>query len=251
MFKQARFRESFVGMAHRYGCVQVVLYWVFLTAPSLSFSNAEVFDPSRPAHSECRAPLAGLFKEFVFPGQTDGDFLEELKYIAHHDEPVLIIAESGTGKTFVARFLHLWGKRGLGPWVPVQIGATTETLLEDRLFGHNKGAFTGAITRHRGLFEVANTGVLFLDEIGDLNAQAQAAILGAVEEKQFRAVGENTIIKSDVRVISATNQDLREAIRERRFRDDLFCRLKGHCVRLLPLREKTGRHLAVGSGVFI
>jgi two-component system response regulator HydG len=166
------------------------------------------------------------------------DLLDRVGRVAPTDATVLISGESGTGKELVARALHVASRRGERPFVPVNCAAITETLLESELFGHAKGAFTGASRARRGLFEEANCGTLFIDEIGETTPGFQAKLLRALQEGEIRRVGESSPVQVDVRVIAATNQDLRRAIAEKRFREDLYYRLAVVPMRIPPLRER-------------
>jgi two-component system response regulator HydG len=166
------------------------------------------------------------------------EVLDRVLRVAPTDATVLVTGESGTGKELVARALHVASRRGDRPFVPVNCAAITETLLESELFGHAKGAFTGATRARRGLFEEANGGTLFIDEIGETAPGFQAKLLRALQEGEIRRVGESVPVQVNVRVIAATNQDLRRAIAERRFREDLFYRLNVVPIRIPPLRER-------------
>jgi two-component system response regulator HydG len=166
------------------------------------------------------------------------DLLDRIQRVAPTDATVLLTGESGTGKELVARALHVSSRRGDKPFVPVNCAAITETLLESELFGHAKGAFTGATRARRGLFEEASGGTLFIDEIGETAPGSQAKLLRALQEGEIRRVGESTPVQVDVRVIAATNQDLRRAVAEKRFREDLFYRLAVVPIRIPPLRER-------------
>jgi two-component system nitrogen regulation response regulator NtrX len=151
---------------------------------------------------------------------------------------VLIHGENGSGKQLVARAIHQRSARAAQPFVEVNCAAIPEELIESELFGHEKGAFTGAIARRKGKFEAANGGTLFLDEIGDMSLKTQAKVLRALEEQAFERVGGKDTIKVDVRVIAASNQDLHELIAQGRFRDDLFYRLNVIPIEVPPLRER-------------
>ncbi|MCI4665177.1 MAG: nitrogen regulation protein NR(I) [Neomegalonema sp.] len=158
--------------------------------------------------------------------------------LMHTDLTVMISGESGTGKELVARALHNYGRRKSGPFVAVNMAAIPKELIESELFGHEKGAFTGATERARGKFEIAQGGTLFLDEIGDMPAEAQTRLLRVLQEGEFVTVGGRKPIKTDVRIIAATHQDLRRLIREGLFREDLYYRINVVPIRLPALRER-------------
>jgi len=155
------------------------------------------------------------------------------------DLTVMIAGESGTGKELVARALHDYGKRRTGPFIAINMAAIPRDLIESELFGHEKGAFTGANTRSAGRFELAEGGTLFLDEIGDMPMEAQTRLLRVLQQGEYTTVGGRSPIKTDVRIIAATNKDLRILIQQGLFREDLYFRLNVVPLRLPPLRERT------------
>ncbi len=155
------------------------------------------------------------------------------------DLTVMIMGESGTGKELVARALHNYGKRRSGPFVAINMAAIPRELIESELFGHEKGAFTGATSRGIGRFEQAQGGTLFLDEIGDMPIEAQTRLLRVLQEGEFTAVGGRVPIRAEVRIIAATHHELRQLIRQGLFREDLFYRLNVAPIRLPPLRERS------------
>ena len=157
--------------------------------------------------------------------------------VAASSTNILISGESGTGKELVARAIHLNGPRRNKPFVAVNCGAIPETLIESELFGHVRGAFTGAVSDHTGLFKQADQGTIFLDEVGELPLHLQVKLLRVLQEKSFTPVGGSKPIKVDVRVISATNRDLRKELEEGRFREDLFYRLNVVQMVMPPLRS--------------
>ncbi|MEM7056800.1 MAG: nitrogen regulation protein NR(I) [Pseudomonadota bacterium] len=160
--------------------------------------------------------------------------------LMHTDLTVMISGESGTGKELVARALHNFGKRSKGPFVAINMAAIPRELIESELFGHERGAFTGATERAVGKFEQAQSGTLFLDEIGDMPPEAQTRLLRVLQEGEFTSVGGRSARQTDVRIIAATHQNLKNLIAEGRFREDLFYRLNVVPVRLPPLRERIG-----------
>jgi two-component system nitrogen regulation response regulator GlnG len=155
------------------------------------------------------------------------------------DLTVMINGESGTGKELVARALHDYGKRKNGPFVAINMAAIPKELIESELFGHEKGAFTGAAMRTSGRFEQAERGTLFLDEIGDMPPDAQTRLLRVLQEGEYTTVGGRTPINADARIIAATHHDLKQLIRQGLFREDLYFRLNVVPIRLPPLRERT------------
>ena len=178
------------------------------------------------------------FENIIAKSAKMQQVIEVIKVVAKSNATVLIIGDSGTGKELVARAIHSQSYRKDKPFVAVSCAALPESLLESELFGHEKGAFTGAYARRKGKFEVANRGTLFLDEIGDMSANIQVHLLRVLEEKEFTRVGGNELIKVDVRVVSATNKDIKKAIADGQFREDLYYRLNVVTIDLPPLRER-------------
>jgi len=163
---------------------------------------------------------------------------ELVQTVATTDTTVMIRGESGTGKELVAKAIHINSKRKYFPIVTVNCGALSESILESELFGHEKGAFTGAHYKRKGKFEMADGGTIFLDEIGSVSPKMQVELLRVIESKQFMRVGGNDNIHSNFRVISATNEDLEKLVKEGRFREDLFYRLNVFSIHIPPLRER-------------
>jgi sigma-54 specific flagellar transcriptional regulator A len=158
--------------------------------------------------------------------------------VASSDATVLVVGETGTGKELVARSIHELSARSGGPFVPVNCGAIPAELLESELFGHEKGAFTGAIATRQGRFEMAAGGTLFLDEIGDMPLDMQVKLLRVLQERTFERVGSTTMLKADVRIIAATHQNLEALVEAQKFRMDLFYRLDVFPIRTPPLRDR-------------
>jgi len=178
------------------------------------------------------------FKEIVGQSSAMKNVLEMVKKVAPLPTTVMITGESGTGKELIARALHMNSPRREKPFVVANCVAFSPSLLESELFGHEKGAFTGANSRRIGRFEVAHGGTVFLDEIGEVNIATQAKLLRVVQEKEFERVGSSASIKVEVRLIAATNKDLEKEIKEGRFREDLFYRLNVFHIDIPPLRER-------------
>jgi DNA-binding NtrC family response regulator len=177
-------------------------------------------------------------KQFIAGSARMQDVLELAARVAPLDTTVLISGESGTGKEFIVRMIHDESPRAGGPFVSINCAALTETLLESELFGHVRGAFTGAVRDKAGLFEVATDGTLFLDEVGDVAPTVQAKLLRALQEREIRRVGAERTIKVNARVVAATNRDVRSAVAAGAFREDLYFRLGGFVITVPPLRDR-------------
>ncbi len=188
--------------------------------------------------------LAGEFKQrhglsaLVGKSAAMRELTTRISRVSSSDATVLIEGESGTGKELVARAVHALSRRNTSAFVPVNCAAITESLLESELFGHARGAFTGAVKARRGLFEEAHGGSLFIDEVTETSGAFQSKLLRALQEHEVRRVGENTSISVDVRVIAASNRDLEKDVAEKRFRQDLFYRLAVVTMKVPPLRER-------------
>lgn len=182
--------------------------------------------------------------EIIKPDNLIGESAEMKKIfslintVSQTDTTVMIRGDSGTGKELVAKAIHINSKRKYFPIITVNCGALAESLLESELFGHEKGAFTGAHYKRKGKFEMANGGTIFLDEIGTVSAKMQVELLRVIETKQFTRVGGNEMIKSDFRVIAATNEPLEDLVKQGRFREDLYYRLDVFTILIPPLRER-------------
>ncbi len=178
------------------------------------------------------------FGEIIGQSAPMQEVFRILKKAAPTDSSLIIYGESGTGKELVARAIHKNSSRSNGPFIRVNCGALTETLLESELFGHEKGAFTGALKRKRGRFELAHCGTIFLDEIGDISPALQIKLLRVLQEKEFERVGGEETVSVDVRVVAATHRNLKEEVAAGRFREDLYYRLHIVPINLPPLRQR-------------
>ncbi|HTI88635.1 MAG TPA: nitrogen regulation protein NR(I) [Alphaproteobacteria bacterium] len=198
-----------------------------LTQPAASDTRAD-----KPEDADGELPLIGRSPAMQ-------EIYRTLARLVGTDLTVMIAGESGTGKELVARALHDFGKRRGGPFIAINMAAIPRELIESELFGHERGAFTGATQRHLGRFEQAEGGTLFLDEIGDMPLEAQTRLLRVLQEGEYTLVGGRTPIRTNVRIVAATHRDLRQLIRQGLFREDLFYRLNVVPIRLPPLRERT------------
>ena len=185
-----------------------------------------------------RTPVHAEITDFVANSPAMQRFVKGLPRIAKSDSSVLILGETGVGKERLAHALHAEGRRSKGPFVAIHCGALPESLLESELFGHEQGAFTGAIKTRRGCFELAHLGTVFLDEIGEMPLHLQSKLLRILEDNQVRRVGSEKAITVDVRIMAATNRDLEEEVKAKQFRRDLFYRLNVVSLTIPPLRER-------------
>ncbi len=199
--------------------------------PAMNYKDWRFIDENNPIDA---------FDPGEFIGQSDAmrKVYETIKKVSNSDSTVIIYGESGTGKELVAKAIHYNSDRRHNKIVAVNCGAIPEDLLESELFGHEKGAFTGAIRSRIGRFELAQGGTIFLDEIGDMSPSLQVKLLRVIQEKVFERIGGINTIKSDVRIISATNQDLEKKVAEKKFREDLFYRINVIPIHLPPLRTR-------------
>jgi sigma-54 specific flagellar transcriptional regulator A len=195
----------------------------------------EMYDQAR-GRGRQREP--NLFRSLVGTSRAIQNVRQMMQQVADTEASVLILGESGTGKEVVARNLHYHSRRREGPFVPVNCGAIPAELLESELFGHEKGAFTGAISSRAGRFELAQGGTLFLDEIGDMPLPMQVKLLRVLQERTFERVGSNKTQTADVRIIAATHKDLEQMIEQGLFREDLYYRLNVFPIEMAPLRER-------------
>lgn len=199
-------------------------------------NQAQIFKDSKEGAS-LKRPLE-MFRSLVGNSRAIREVRQQMEQVAQSDANVLILGESGTGKEVVARNLHYQSARRDNNFVPVNCGAIPSDLLESELFGHEKGAFTGAISTRQGRFEMAEGGTLFLDEIGDMSLAMQVKLLRVLQERTFERVGSNKSIAVDVRIIAATHINLEEAIKSGKFREDLYYRLNVFPIQMPPLRDR-------------
>jgi len=194
-------------------------------------------DPAQPGTHHDPPPRLRV-QDFFTRSPAMRRCLQMAEFAARSDVPVLVLGETGTGKTLMAQAIHLSSRRAAGAFVSFNTSAMSDTLLESQLFGHERGAFTGANKSIRGKFELADGGTLFLDEIADMSLLAQAKILRAVEYGEFERLGTEILRHSNARIVTATNAPLNERVRTRQFREDLYHRLRGLTLTIPPLRER-------------
>ena len=217
---------------------------LYLTRPFQYAPLSQILAKTRQATQRDSKPLLvsrrhnELFRSLIGDSPSIHHVHELILRVAPSESTVMILGESGTGKEVVARNVHYHSSRSQGPFVPVNCGAIPENLLESELFGHEKGAFTGAISTRRGRFELARGGTLFLDEIGDMPLSMQVKLLRVLQERSFERVGSDRSIETDVRVITATHRNLEELIERGDFREDLYYRLNVFPIEMPTLRER-------------
>jgi sigma-54 specific flagellar transcriptional regulator A len=211
-----------------------------VTYPALTqaLHRCQEYHRKLPSKSAATSSKTLLFRSLVGQSQLIQQVRHLVEQVAPTDASVIILGESGTGKEVVARNVHYLSSRQAGPFIPVNCGAIPGELLESELFGHEKGAFTGAVGSRKGRFELAEGGTLFLDEIGDMPLQMQVKLLRVLQERTFERVGGNKPIKCDVRIIAATHRDLETMIKQDKFREDLYYRLNVFPIESPALRER-------------
>jgi transcriptional regulator with GAF, ATPase, and Fis domain len=209
-----------------------------ITSINSGFPNMDLGSNAENICLQKQPPKKHNFKGLIGNSPLMKGVYELIEKIADTDSTILITGESGTGKELVAKIIHYNNSRSQAPFDPLNCAAIPKDLLESELFGHEKGAFTGALNTRVGRFELAHNGTLFLDEIGELDPSLQVKLLRVLQEKEFERVGGVKTIKIDVRILVATNKDLERAIREGKFREDLYYRLNVIPLNLPPLREK-------------
>ncbi len=193
-----------------------------------------------PAHIAERPPTTPAVRRAVFVDPASCHLLALAQRVGAADVTTLLVGPTGSGKEVMARVLHESSPRRGGPFVAINCAALPEQLIESQLFGHEKGAFTGALRAHKGLFEQAQSGTLFLDEVGEMPFHLQAKLLRVLQERQVTPLGSETAQPVDVRLVAATNRDLRQAIAQREFREDLYYRIATFRLNLLPLVQRPG-----------
>lgn len=179
-----------------------------------------------------------IMQEFILGADVMRSIMKVVHQVAKHDVNMLLMGESGTGKEMLAKIIHLQSPRAENPFVPVNCGILSGLMFEDKLFGHEKGSFTGAIRQEKGCFEMADKGTLFLDEVSEVPMENQVDFLRVLEDFRFQRIGGNKLIEVDVRIISATNKDLKDEVKQGLFREDLFYRLHVVPIYIPPLRDR-------------
>jgi len=243
-----RIREDLIGciyvdsrtQRHMFTQESLAFLNAFANQAAIAIENARFYSRIRQENVRLKKEVSDKFRFEGIIGQSKKmqDVLDLVERIAESDVSVLVQGESGTGKELIARAIHYNGPRKERSFVAQYCGALTETLLESELFGHKKGSFTGAIEDKKGLFEVANGGTFFLDEIGDISQNIQTKLLRVLQEGEIKRVGDTHYQHVDVRIISASNKDLTEEVSKGRFREDLYYRLNVISIHIPPLRER-------------
>ena len=214
------------------------LLMVYASHAVVALRNAQLFSVIREEKRLLQVSLDERYRTLIVESPAMRKVLETAQKAAKSQATILLLGESGVGKEILARYIHVWSPRAAKSFVAVNCVALSDHLLESELFGHEKGAFTGATQQKKGLLEVAQGGTVFLDEIGDMKPDLQAKLLRVLQDHEFERVGGTQPIRVDIRVIAATNQDLKTAVRETRFRKDLFFRLNVVGITIPPLRER-------------
>jgi Nif-specific regulatory protein len=203
-----------------------------------AINRAQVFATMRNTNTAFQEAVEDRYRLVIGLSAAMQEALRMARTVANTNTTVLLLGESGTGKEVVARAMHQWSPRADHPFIPINCVALTPDLLESELFGHEKGAFTGAVVQKKGKFELADGGTIFLDEIGELAPSLQSKLLRVLQEKEFQRVGGVKDIRTDVRIMAATNRDLRQAMHRGSFREDLYYRLNVISITLPPLRDR-------------
>lgn len=225
---------------HCFSKSELLLFEAFASQATVAIENASMYDQLKREHRLLQKEIKNLtrFEDFIGVSAAMKQISELIHRVLDNSITVLIQGETGTGKEVVARAIHYNSSRSHKPFVVQNCGALTETLLESELFGHKKGSFTGATENKTGLFEAANGGTIFLDEIGETTPSTQVRLLRVLETQTIRRIGETVDRKIDVRVITATNRNLKEEVQANRFREDLYYRLNIFPISIPPLRER-------------
>ncbi|MEW6543171.1 MAG: sigma 54-interacting transcriptional regulator [Nitrospirota bacterium] len=214
------------------------LVCIFTAQASIALRNVQLITTIRDEKAYWQEEVQTRHRTLIGKSPLMQEAVQTARKAAGSDSTVLLLGESGTGKEILARSIHAWSARASKPFRAINCAALSDQLLESELFGHEKGAFTGALQQKKGLFELAHCGTVFLDEIGDMKPELQAKLLRVLQEHEFERVGGTVTIRIDLRIIAATNQDLRKAVASGRFRKDLFYRLNVVVIKLPPLRDR-------------
>jgi Nif-specific regulatory protein len=212
----------------------------FSRQASIAINNTRILEGLKSENRRLKKQITGntVFPEIIGNSNSMSRIFDLIRDVADSTASILLEGESGTGKELVARALHVNSSRGNNPFIPIFCGSLSENLLESELFGHKKGSFTGATENKKGLFEEADKGTIFLDEIADISPNIQTKLLRVIQEGEVKRVGESNIIKVDVRIVSATNKDLKIEAEKGNFREDLYYRLNVINIEMPPLRER-------------